>query len=1006
MGFIKEFNYPDLFQRRLIHYNSLLTFFLLGFIFTEITLLFKYYYPYHTVLKAISLIFIISICIGNLIGKLIFAKSQHYRKIYIISEILFIIFSISYLARNIILTAETEPFLRLFFVSPYLVILTLAILPLLSGIKTDYFLKISCGEFIDDKKGTIPFLTSVMIGLISGIVIQLVIQFYHSAYLFSILIPLIIIPSFLIKLPYNPTPLYARELKEDGEKQLEMSEKNKKDSLFFTFLNFTYILIYLYLGHESIIKFYGDIIYIKAAFILIALVSISFAFAIARLSRSAFWFIYMEMLFPVFFLLFFFLLNKYGSSVPFYIGILYFVPAALIFGFSLHHTIQIVLRNYDHSKRYNVISISIFILPAPILLAISFIDFTYLWYLALIYILSILNIIFPGIHLLYREVSGYKKALYFVFSLIFIPILILIHLYFNIPLNNQLYIKNTRGFDEINNINYNADFIKQKAEVYLNNTKIFYASDCTIRNMKRSLLPLYLFKQNIPGDILFIDGNQKFFNNNVMGYFENVSTIDYIPDRAIDFHMRPLTGSQRYAPEKSDLLNFLRRHGKRFAIIADIPNLYDQSLNPFIFSEDYFAIIKKYLKESGIYTQVIDIPNCRVEFLFTTVQNYKNNFKKTLGFLFSNYLVLMGSDEESSFNLTGENLSKISTFLEEKHELNNLFYSNSHFLSHLLFTDISELIAQVSKGDTHPFHYLRTTRKTASLANLIDRFLTNHTASLELFGTNKDITYLKRKTANDLLINGKILTFLKMMEFAEMRGEYEIENENLFTLKRYTEYKADLREYIYRILSFKEEYYYYTALRLEREKKWEEAQRLYHAILIINKDNFEANYRLGILNITLQDLNESFKHLQHAMQLKRDDPRVLYQMGVLLFASGKPLEALNYFTRALNLRESSASLHLYLGLCNEELSRFYEAKKHYQNALLLDPNDNNIVSSLERIENKIEQEKNRWNLQERKNQIDDERGEKIPLPIIKSAINRRLSDKEAQSLKRAKESGQ
>ena len=1005
MGFIREFSYPDTFQRRLIYYNSLVSFFILGFIFSEIILLFKYYFPYQSVLKIASLIVIVSIFTGNLFGRLMFKNSRHFRKIYIIAELLFIVFSILYFARKIIFPDIPELFLHLFFLSPILMTVTLASIPLLSGIKTDYFLKVSCGEFIDDKKGAVPFITFIMIGLLSGIVTQVLIQFYTSLYPYAALIPLIIVPSFLIKLPYHPKPLYARELREESEKQLKLPEKNRKDSLFFTFLNFTYILIYLFLGHESIIKFYGDILYIKATFILISLLSISIAITIARISRSAFWFIYTEMLFPIFFLLFLFLLNKYGRVVPFYIGILFFVPASLVFGFSLYHTIESVLSNYDHRMRYNIISISIFILPAPILLAISFIDFTYLWYFVLLYILSLLNILFPGMHLLHRPVRGYKKALYFIFSLIFIPTLILIHLYFNIPVNSQLYIENTRGFDEINNINYNAEFIKRKAEVYLYNTKIFHASDSTIRNMKRSMLPLYLFKQNLPGNILFFDGNQKFFHNRVIGIFENVSSIDYIPDRTIDFRMRPLTGSQRYASEKATPLGFLRGREK-FSMIADILNLYDQSFNPFRFSEDYFAIIKKSLLTNGIYAQVIDISRCREEFFLATVKNYKNHFKKTLGFLFSNYLVLMGSDDDSSFRLTGENLTRTGALLEEKSELNNLFYGNLHFLSHLLFSDINTFIVHASKDNRHPLDYLKTPVKTASLGDFIDAYLANHSLFLELFGTNRDVAFLRRRTEYEVINNSKILTLLKAAEMAESRGEYEVENENLFTLKRYSEYRADLRGYISRILSFKEEYYYHRALRLERDKKWEEAQRLYQAILTINRDNFEVNYRLGILNIILQDLNESFKHLQHAMKLKKDEPRVLYQMGVLLFASGKPQEALNYFTQALNLRESSASLYLYLGLCNEELSRLHEAKKHYQKALLSDPNDNNIISSVERIENKIEEEKNRWNRPERKNQIDDEQGEKIPLPIIKSAINKRLSDEEAESLKKTRKTGQ
>ena len=74
------------------------------------------------------------------------------------------------------------------------------------------------------------------------------------------------------------------------------------------------------------------------------------------------------------------------------------------------------------------------------------------------------------------------------------------------------------------------------------------------------------------------------------------------------------------------------------------------------------------------------------------------------------------------------------------------------------------------------------------------------------------------------------------------------------------------------------------------DRRWDEAGTFYRAIIQINPDNFEANYRLGMLSITVQNLDDAFKYLQRAMVLKRDDTKVLYQMGVLYFAMGRPRE--------------------------------------------------------------------------------------------------------------------
>ena len=204
-----------------------------------------------------------------------------------------------------------------------------------------------------------------------------------------------------------------------------------------------------------------------------------------------------------------------------------------------------------------------------------------------------------------------------------------------------------------------------------------------------------------------------------------------------------------------------------------------------------------------------------------------------------------------------------------------------------------------------------------------------------------------------------------------------------------------LNNYINRLSTVNKDYYYSMALKHEKEKKWEEARTFYRAILIIDKDNFDANYRLGILCITLQDFDASLNYLQYALKLKGNDPKVLYQIGVLHFSRGEPRLALDYLDQAMQKNEKTAALFLYLGLCNEELERFLDAKRYYELALIEDENDINIKSSLERINYKIAEDKEKWKPAEQKSQTEVEVGEEMPLPIEDSARKVRLTEEEA-----------
>jgi len=243
--------------------------------------------------------------------------------------------------------------------------------------------------------------------------------------------------------------------------------------------------------------------------------------------------------------------------------------------------------------------------------------------------------------------------------------------------------------------------------------------------------------------------------------------------------------------------------------------------------------------------------------------------------------------------------------------------------------------------------------------------------------------------------NAAILELLKKAEYAESINEYEQVTDLLFQLKKYAAYNSELKKYIEFVLDYKKSYYYNEALRLEKLNRWDEAVVLYKAMLTIDNNNFDANYKLGQLYITVQDLDNSFKYLDIALKLNKDHPQALYQMGILQFSSDKFKEAIEYLGKAKELGINTSTLYLYLGISYERMNNIEKAKENLEKAILLDPTDVKLRYMMEQLNQRIAIEFNPWNNNDDKtNMAEDEQGEEIRLPIQKRAINARLKDAE------------
>jgi Tfp pilus assembly protein PilF len=612
-----------------------------------------------------------------------------------------------------------------------------------------------------------------------------------------------------------------------------------------------------------------------------------------------------------------------------------------------------------------------------------------------------INAVLPGIHLLQSRINGYKKVIYFVLSLFFVPSVFIIHGYLDIPLNNELFVNHVRGFQLLYNNKYNSLYIKSNSNVLFHDNLIFINNDSAIRNLNRILIPLYLFGGDKKANdlILFIDGNQKFFRNSAIAYFNNYHVLDYVPERKVDYNTLPLSGNQKYVSDKDKLVNYINRKNSQYDMIVDLPNILDQRFYKMRYSGSYYSLIKRAMKDNGIFAQVSNINHVNKDYITKSVTVLKNHFNKVIGFQCSDQLLIMASKDVKRLIITATSFSMIQDLFKNNGEMIYLFYNENHLLSHCLFSDISKIMME---NDTAPGNAFLKYIKADSFnlnENWRKAYLSSGSEFLALIPDDYENSAFKRNAQYELQRNNELYTLLKTAELAGVERDFEKEAETLSIIENRFRYREDLRKFISQIFSMKKDFYFNTAIELEKEKKWEDAKKLYSALLKIDKTHFDANYRMGLLFITLQNMTDAFTYMKQAMNLKNDDPRVQYQMGVLLFSSGKAQEALKYLDRALELKQDSASLYLYMGFCYEEMGKYFEAKNYYQKAVLKDPNDSNGKLSIDRINLKIQDEVDKWKTKDPTNQNEAEQGENIPLPINKSAYDWRISDEEAKKMK-------
>jgi tetratricopeptide (TPR) repeat protein len=992
MGIFQELKYIRIPRRSIINYNNFFSFLLIGIVFSDCAFVFKYYFFYDPVVKIILILGLGGLFAGNLLGRVIHARYANYRPIFILCETLYLLVFILFFLRSAIEYHNEGLIVLLFLSSRLLIPVLIFTTSLLIGMKIHHSLSYSYEEDVDKKPGGESYIGIMLAAISLGIAISVVFYSFNVPFEFIIAVPIITLPSiFLMNYRGNRPVIYENEHDEETEKPPSPEPAGDGAHPIFIYLNFAYIIIYSYLGFSAIIKYFGNSLYVEFAFVLLFLSVMFTGYLAGRYFSMPHLYIYGGSLFPAAFLVFLILLMRWYDSLHFIAGILLFAPVAFTMGVILKSTMHTIAAKYDGAIQSTIIEFAVTIIPTSILISMLLINFTNFWYFVVLGVLMIVSVIIPAVYMANSRTSVYRKALYFAYSLVFLPIFILIVKYYSIPLNSNVYVTNVGNFDVLLNVNYDADYINKDSVITMGGLPAFHVSDSVVRNLKRSLAPVPLFHPEGKG-ILFIDSNQKFFKNPVIGYFENSNCLDVLSDRDVDYQRLPLTGGQTYVPDRIGPLSYLASNRQGYFTIVDIPNILDQNYNPFRFSGEYYAIIKKRLAANGVFVQTFSIPDCRSGIFSLAVSNLRRAFKKQVIFFFSDVLVIMSSDDDKSFELNQINYARFTKFFAAHDELKKLFLNEQDVFSHLAYVDMNEITPDFPGGGLTPAYYLSIPTRLKLKQKFYDDYIGNNKKILDLIPKSSDQYYFTRTVDNQFVPYDTVLTLLKKTELAEAWEDYHDETRYLFDLKKMAEFRIDIQGYIFGILNYKEKYYYDLALRFEKKKKWDEAKELYNAVLTINNGNFDANYRMGLLCLTLQDIGDSFKYFQQAMRIDRNHPKVLFQMGILYFSIGKIPEAIDYFNRALAQNEKSPAIYRYLGMCFQQQGNLYEAEKYFSRALLADPNDVDSRNRLEEVRSRIEKESKRWETPEQRNESDVEQDAEMPLPISRGAYDIRLKD--------------
>jgi Flp pilus assembly protein TadD len=117
------------------------------------------------------------------------------------------------------------------------------------------------------------------------------------------------------------------------------------------------------------------------------------------------------------------------------------------------------------------------------------------------------------------------------------------------------------------------------------------------------------------------------------------------------------------------------------------------------------------------------------------------------------------------------------------------------------------------------------------------------------------------------------------------------------------------------------------------------------ADILANPGNLADDIRHAQEQRAAHDLDGATRTLSQLMLMAPDDPRVVGEYGKVLAERGRAQEAVQFLTRATQLRSNDWSIYSALGVAEDQLGKLTDARAAYEQALALKPNEPSVLNN-------------------------------------------------------------
>lgn len=131
---------------------------------------------------------------------------------------------------------------------------------------------------------------------------------------------------------------------------------------------------------------------------------------------------------------------------------------------------------------------------------------------------------------------------------------------------------------------------------------------------------------------------------------------------------------------------------------------------------------------------------------------------------------------------------------------------------------------------------------------------------------------------------------------------------------------------------------------------WQDSRTLFEHALDVTRNNYVAEYSLGVEDQKEGNLDDAVAHFSAALEIEPDYDKARYNLGIALDQQGRLDDAITQFKETIRLNPKFAKAYNNLGIALGKQRRLEEEIEAYQTALKIDPTfseaRNNLAVSL------------------------------------------------------------